>query len=66
MGTKNVVNKKKRIAALLTFLKAYDKDGDSFLDCVTEDETWVKHVNCFHRQINSLCSEDIHILAENQ
>uniref|UniRef100_A0A8C5SQD0 Mos1 transposase HTH domain-containing protein n=1 Tax=Laticauda laticaudata TaxID=8630 RepID=A0A8C5SQD0_LATLA len=39
-------HKSQRMAALLTFLYSYDKDGDSFLDqIVTGDETWVKHVN---------------------
>uniref|UniRef100_A0A670Y7B2 Mos1 transposase HTH domain-containing protein n=1 Tax=Pseudonaja textilis TaxID=8673 RepID=A0A670Y7B2_PSETE len=34
------------MAASLTFLYSYDKDGDSFLDrIVTRDKTWVKHVN---------------------
>ena len=40
-------HKKQRMAASLTFLEAYEKDGDSLLDrVVTEDETWVKHVTC--------------------
>ena len=35
------------MAASLTFLEAYEKDGDSLLDrVVTGDETWVKHVTC--------------------
>ena len=35
--------KKPRMAASLTFLEAYEKDGDSLLDrVVTGDETWVK------------------------
>jgi len=35
------------MAASLTFLEAYEKDGDSFLDrVVTGDETWVKYVTC--------------------
>uniref|UniRef100_A0A670YBV0 Mos1 transposase HTH domain-containing protein n=1 Tax=Pseudonaja textilis TaxID=8673 RepID=A0A670YBV0_PSETE len=39
-------HKSQRMAASLTFLYSYDKDGDSFLDrIVTGDETWVKHVN---------------------
>ena len=38
-------HKKQRMAALLTFLEAYEKDGDSLLDhVITGDETWVKHV----------------------
>ena len=40
-------HKKQRMAASLTFLEAYEKDGDSILDrVVTGDETWVKHVTC--------------------
>lgn len=36
-----------RMGAALTFLDAYDQDGESLLDrIVTGDETWVKHVNC--------------------
>uniref|UniRef100_A0A670ZEW1 Histone-lysine N-methyltransferase SETMAR n=1 Tax=Pseudonaja textilis TaxID=8673 RepID=A0A670ZEW1_PSETE len=39
-------HKSQRMAASLTFLYSYDKDGDSFLDrIVTGDETWVKHVS---------------------
>jgi len=35
------------MAASLTFLEAYEKDGDSILDrVVTGDETWVKHATC--------------------
>ena len=35
------------MAASLTFLEAYEKDGDLLLDrLVTGDETWVKHVTC--------------------
>jgi len=40
-------HKKQCMAASLTFLEAYEKDGDSLLDrVVTGDETWVKHVTC--------------------
>lgn len=40
-------HKNQRMAASLTFLDSYEKDGDSLLDrIVTGDETWVKHVNC--------------------
>jgi len=40
-------HKKQRMAASLTFLEAYEKDGDSLLDrVVTGDETWVKDVTC--------------------
>lgn len=40
-------HKKQRMAALLTFLEAYEQDGDSLLDrVVTGDKTWVKHVIC--------------------
>ena len=50
MGTKILVRrpkKKQHVAALLTFLEDYQKDGDSLLDrVVTGDETWVKHVTC--------------------
>jgi len=39
--------KKQRMAASLTFLEAYEKDGDSLLDrVITGDETRVKHVTC--------------------
>jgi len=40
-------HKKQRIAASLTFLEAYEKDGDSLLDRVVPgDETLVYHVTC--------------------
>lgn len=40
-------HKGQRMGAALSFLEAYDRHGDSLLDCiVTGDETWVKHVNC--------------------
>jgi len=40
-------HKKQRMAASLTFLEAYEKNGDSLLNhVVTGDETWVKHVTC--------------------
>jgi len=40
-------HKKQRITSSLTFLEAYEKNGDSLLDrVVTGDETWVKHVTC--------------------
>uniref|UniRef100_A0A670Z1V8 Mos1 transposase HTH domain-containing protein n=1 Tax=Pseudonaja textilis TaxID=8673 RepID=A0A670Z1V8_PSETE len=39
-------HKNQCMAASLTFLYSYDKDGDSFLDrIITGDETWVKHVS---------------------
>ncbi|GFV99419.1 mariner Mos1 transposase [Trichonephila clavipes] len=35
------------MGAVLTFLEAYDRHGDSLLDrIVIGDETWVRHVNC--------------------
>jgi len=49
MGTETIVRRsqKQRMAASLTFLEAYENDGDSLLDrVVTGDETWVKHVTC--------------------
>ena len=40
-------HKKQHMAAWLTFLEAYEKDGDLLLDCViTRDETSVKHETC--------------------
>ena len=48
MGTETLVRRpqKQPMAASLTFLEAYEKDGDSLLDrVVTGDETWVKHVS---------------------
>lgn len=39
-------HKKQRLAAALTFLEDYDKNGNKVIDrIVTGDETWVKHVN---------------------
>lgn len=39
-------HKKQRLAAALTFLEDYDKNGNKLIDrIVTGDETWVKHVN---------------------
>lgn len=38
---------KQYMGASLTFIKAFDKDGDSLIDhVVTEDEPWVKQVYC--------------------
>ena len=40
-------HKKQHMAAWLTFLEAYERDGDSFLDrVITRDETSVKHETC--------------------
>jgi len=46
-------HKKQRMPASLTFLEAYEKDGDSILDrVVTGDETWVKHVTCETKKLS--------------
>ena len=40
-------HKKPRMATSLTFLEAYEKDGEPLLDrVITRDESWVKHETC--------------------
>ena len=57
-------HKKQRMAASLTFLEAYEKDGDPILDRVaTGDETWVKH-DLSHQK--SLWSGDTQVLPKDQ
>lgn len=42
-----ILAEKQKLAALLTFLEDYDKYDNELLDrIVTDDETWMKYVNC--------------------
>ncbi|XP_066909346.1 uncharacterized protein [Halyomorpha halys] len=46
-GMLMVDHKKQRLAAALIFFQEYSTSSNAVLDrIVTEDETWVKHVNC--------------------